>query len=982
MALTGISGLSSIKISFSGALMKRRLNMLLPLIFAFILTMMPFSLLEYNQFQRQMIKSEREKSQWAQNASNYLQMFRSLWSYESQLQRRMYVMHRRIGDLKKSMSGAIFLSCLKHFFPARHFPEYTYAGVFDKKNGRIEMFSGEGYARNKLRFFQRLLVGLAQNNELSTGESKSLDSFVRGAFGENLDFQLLAKFRRGKVVRVVFEGSMRLVYWQKIPVNNDASKELIHLNVFDPGSITSLESMMLAAEVIGKKYSQLGAAFVPLEYSDPKLMPVFASSVSENCKKSINRALKDAKKSGVRRDQFFPFGEAFDSGGLRIYRDFIDYSVPYELWVIGKEETRSSYTASFASFIFRLFFFSSWALVMLRVLITGRPIGISLRAWLSLIFIVVGILPLIVFFVAGIFHIDASAYRREQEAIKDAMRQMEEADASGEALLAEYRDFCQRLDQDKEWLELIGSWDENSWRKAWELLPAKTARAGLSIEAMYVFPPDVASLSAKLFFDENSDLSYEREERVLNFYKEWIRKAYFEIVPEIMIGENPDLIIFKGRSGTEMMRYFLSNRGDIEFLDLEAEKQFLYQNFVLKNGKPYNWYFFRVDILKKFEKYLQASIANLQAVFTDNIYSIAILEDGVPKIIFPEHPSNRISLLKRIAGNWIELAAVSRTRIIEQLEDYLVITYPCVKSGPFVLSGVVFLNGFRLDAARQEFLLSIIVVLMSIPVFLVARFAAGYLVSPLIGVEKGLKRVADEDYSQKMLLKRRDELGMLTSAFDRMTEGLKERRNLGRFVSASLDEQIGNDEKVAKDGMQKRFGAILCCDIRKFTTLSEQYPVREIVEMLNEHLAAMAECVRKNDGLVEQFIGDAILAVFYGENENDCAKSAVNSATDMILAHAEAIRKRSEIGLFGYEIGVGIDVGYLLSGIINAGSRREFSVVGAIRSRAEKLEANTKLCRRHRIVVSDNVVTLLGRENFINLDNESGFELARLERFK
>ncbi|GAB1352460.1 hypothetical protein MASR1M12_11910 [Erysipelotrichia bacterium] len=72
------------------------------------------------------------------------------------------------------------------------------------------------------------------------------------------------------------------------------------------------------------------------------------------------------------------------------------------------------------------------------------PGWISLKHWLTLIFTVVGILPLLVFFVAGIFHIDAAAFRREQEAVKDALQQLEEADASGEVIMAEFRDACRR----------------------------------------------------------------------------------------------------------------------------------------------------------------------------------------------------------------------------------------------------------------------------------------------------------------------------------------------------------------------------------------------------------------------------------------------------------------------------------------------------------------------------------------------------------
>lgn len=956
--------------------MKRRFSMALPLIFAFILTLLPFGLLEYNQFQRNLIRQERELALWEQKAGNYLQLFRSLWSYEAQIRRRMFLLHKHVKETgaEEQYNAQRFLKDLSSFFPQKHLPVAVFAGLVNSTGQSVEMFSGEGYSAVKQRVFKRILTGLARTDVIPSSEVKSLNSMVRGAFGENLDFELLKNHRRGKISRAIFSGEMRLVYWDSLLT--PAGQRVIYLHLYAQNAVNRLESMQLAAGILSTSNPQVCSVLMPLEFADPALQPVFDPFVPPEQRAMVKQIFQKMQNHELKRNQKFPFGEFFEVGGKRTLRDFIDYAVPYEIWIMSRSDMNSQQKEPFIGFLMRLFFFSAWILVFTRVMVTGRPIGISLKTWLTLIFLVVGILPLAVFFVAGVFHIDSAAYRREQEAIKDVLQQLEEADSSGETLLAEYRDFCQSMDNDKSWNSLLNEWNEKSWEKAWQELPGKFSLAGLHIDAMYVYPPDVASLPSRCFISDSNDVDPEREKRNFEFYSSWIRRAYFGLVPEVMSGMVPELPVFKGRTADAIMRYFLSNRGDIEFLDLENEKFFLFQNYLLKEGIPHNWYFIRVNILRDFEKYLRQSVENLQGIFADNIYSIAVMQESQAKIIFPQKSGKNLSVLEKVAGRWIDLAAITRTRIIEQTADYLVVTYPCVKSGPFVLTGIVFFSGFRAQAYYQEIILSIIVVLMIIPVLLISRFTAAYLVSPLIGVESGLKKIADEDFSIKLKLNREDELGKLTSAFDRMVEGLKERRNLGKFVSATLDEQVARDDRAENYGLEKRFGAILCSDIRGFTTLSENNPVRDIVAMLNDHLAAISSCITENDGLVEQYIGDAVLAVFHGSSQAEAAEKALKAAEEIMRTHLLLNRQRQSDGKFGYEIGVGIEVGRLLSGIIKAGARREYAVVGAVRSRAEKLEAKSKLGRYSRIVVSPTFYELISGKKFARLSDDENYELV------
>ena len=134
--------------------------------------------------------------------------------------------------------------------------------------------------------------------------------------------------------------------------------------------------------------------------------------------------------------------------------------------------------------------------------------------------------------------------------------------------------------------------------------------------------------------------------------------------------------------------------------------------------------------------------------------------------------------------------------------------------------------------------------------------------------------------------------------------------------------------------------------------------MRDIVSMLNEHLAEMSACIKQRGGMVEQFVGDAILAIFYGESLGEAAEAAVNAASAMTEKHRQICEQRVSDGRFDYAFGIGIEVGHLLSGTVKAGDRYEYLVIGDARVRAETLEGVSKKGMHTKIMVSDRVHAL------------------------
>src|SRR6185437_262693 len=120
-------------------------------------------------------------------------------------------------------------------------------------------------------------------------------------------------------------------------------------------------------------------------------------------------------------------------------------------------------------------------------------------------------------------------------------------------------------------------------------------------------------------------------------------------------------------------------------------------------------------------------------------------------------------------------------------------------------------------------------------------------------------------------------------------------------------------------GGERSSVSILCSDIRGFTLLSAGMDVREVVDMLNDYFSALVECILSQDGTVDKFIGDAILAVF-GSPEPDpqhCL-NAVRAALKMQKTMETVSARRNASGLKTCRIGIGVHTGEVLHGFIGS----------------------------------------------------------------
>ena len=146
-------------------------------------------------------------------------------------------------------------------------------------------------------------------------------------------------------------------------------------------------------------------------------------------------------------------------------------------------------------------------------------------------------------------------------------------------------------------------------------------------------------------------------------------------------------------------------------------------------------------------------------------------------------------------------------------------------------------------------------------------------------------------------------------------------------------------------GGQLQTVTILMADIRGFTTISESLPPQKVVKVLNNYLGTMAEIIMAHDGTVDEFIGDAILALFGAPvAKADDSARAIACALAM-QAEMDAINARNIAdGLPSIGIGIGINTGEVVAG--NIGSKRaKYGVVGHAVNVTSRIEDQTYLAR-------------------------------------
>jgi adenylate cyclase len=239
-------------------------------------------------------------------------------------------------------------------------------------------------------------------------------------------------------------------------------------------------------------------------------------------------------------------------------------------------------------------------------------------------------------------------------------------------------------------------------------------------------------------------------------------------------------------------------------------------------------------------------------------------------------------------------------------------------------------------------------------------------------MKRAAKKIQDGIYDINIPVISNDEVGKLCEGINSMAGGLKEKEfikdTFGRIVDPRVRDFLlqGN---VQLGGEMKEL-TILFSDIRSFTSASEKMKPDEVVVWLNRYFDKMSRCITDEKGLVNKYIGDAIMAIFGAPiNQEDHADAAVRAAYRMIDELAELNREFSNDHLPPISIGIGIHTGQVLAGNIGSSDRMEYTVIGDAVNVASRLESLTKEYKQP-VLMSESTSKALKHQYSMNCLNK------------
>jgi adenylate cyclase len=252
------------------------------------------------------------------------------------------------------------------------------------------------------------------------------------------------------------------------------------------------------------------------------------------------------------------------------------------------------------------------------------------------------------------------------------------------------------------------------------------------------------------------------------------------------------------------------------------------------------------------------------------------------------------------------------------------------------------------------------------------------LVRPVRDLVAGTKAIQDGDLNVRLAVTTSDEIASLAHSFNHMVGGLKQKEviqnTFGKYVDPRIVKNLIENEGLAQAGMKRRM-TMFFSDIEGFTSLSERLPAEQLVEFLNRYFSAMAGAVREENGIIDKYIGDAIMA-FWGPPFVEPAAQAGHACRTALAQMVRLDQMRGSdtafpVPLTQLNVRIGIATGEVTVGSIGSDSQKNYTVVGDPVNLASRLESANKLYGTN-VIVCETTYAMAGNE----------FETRQLDRIR
>ena len=266
---------------------------------------------------------------------------------------------------------------------------------------------------------------------------------------------------------------------------------------------------------------------------------------------------------------------------------------------------------------------------------------------------------------------------------------------------------------------------------------------------------------------------------------------------------------------------------------------------------------------------------------------------------------------------------------------------------PLLSIGLVFIGGV---SSTPAVLIAFDVVVGLVLGWLLMRSAASSVAEPLGRVRVALGAVQAGDLDRHLDISDGGEVGFLQAAFNRMVDGLRERRRLQDLFGRHVGEEVARlaVEQGVRLGGELREATALFVDLTGSTGITHAGEPADVVAMLNDFFEAVVRITRSEGGLVNKFAGDGALCIFGAPaDQPDHAARALRASREL----------RDAIKGMGLEAGIGVASGKVVAGNVGAADRYEYTVIGDAVNVASRLTDEAK-SRPGRVLAAADTVRL------------------------
>jgi class 3 adenylate cyclase len=846
---------------------------------------------------------------------------------------------------------------------------------------KLRPVNGTGLERELQRIMQRAgesLNFLAENSADIAGEDvKKQVRALEGVFGENSSPIELANFREGIPTPVDFSGQPVYLFWKRL--NSVKSAKMATILCLVP--IKTIENprrglQVVADQIFSAFQKRLAVIFVRHDHFSGEIESIFPALFHENSREKQKLINVLGEKL---RNKTPELRKPMPAGGYVFYLDNIDISSPWYLAVVSS--SAGSEKAEHGERLNLLFVFIAfaWLFFYFFRLYQGQIISLSLS--FRLFFFLTGMLPAVLAASLAYFQIREVREIQKEKLLKAGYGKLDNINESIAGLATKSSENLKLMLEDVRLQNLILANDNQSLDQAFAKMHEKLRNNRLQLAYLMVIKPGE---SGKILAAEGALKSV--GSGFLNYYAVSSKVLGEKIAPKaekiILTPVQIDLLnSFGNRIFSREEDAFLDSIEKVTSYKSGSDRQHLYfTSIIVRNAVP--------------EAFVVAVI-NLSASL-ENLFSEFLQKDQQPGYRFhvvKKEAKERLATIPTLSQNFLgsetgrtfrsfcEASANAVFPLSLQNKHNLFFFVPFNKSESHFGAGIIDLSTIYAEESFKLVILLLALSLLATIIYGLSVSVTGLMIEPLHGLDNTFTALSAGRLENRFKYNYKNELGFLATSTDHMITGLRRRRLLGKFVSSTFENDIADRSKDLQAQMIS--GSVLFSDIRGFTAISEAWSPQIVAETLNRHLRDMVEVITDGGGKIEQFIGDAIVAFFPGTGSADRMR-AIAAAAAMMRRNMEFNSSRKSEDL-SFQIGIGIESGQVMSGILRTRGRSEFTILGAARTSAERFEGLSKKACFTRIVFSAATAQLCAEAGIETAVVESGepleaaYELKSLE---